>query len=65
MALPIGLLPSGEELEEPTQRNTIVLFDMHDDTFLEMMLPSSLTIDVRVHFDEMFLFVLTGITLSG
>ncbi|KAL3364127.1 hypothetical protein AABB24_013067 [Solanum stoloniferum] len=37
--------------------NVIVLFNMHDETFLEMILPSSLINESRSHYDEMFLFV--------
>ncbi|KAG5597230.1 hypothetical protein H5410_038462 [Solanum commersonii] len=45
--------------------NVIVLFNMHDETFSEMILPSSLINESRSHYDEMFLFVSGGISLFG
>ena len=37
--------------------SVIVLFNMHDETFSEMILPSSLINESRSFYDEMFLFV--------
>ncbi|PHT43579.1 hypothetical protein CQW23_17604 [Capsicum baccatum] len=42
---------------EISHQGMIVLLDMHDETFPEMMLPSSLTNESRSNYDELFLFV--------
>ncbi|KAK4714432.1 hypothetical protein R3W88_020339 [Solanum pinnatisectum] len=44
----------------PARRNwrVIVVFNMHDETFSDMILPSSLINESQTHFDEIFLFVL-------
>ncbi|KAF3674411.1 putative F-box protein-like isoform X3 [Capsicum annuum] len=42
---------------EISHQGMIVLLDMHDETFPEMMLPSSLTNETRSNYDELFLFV--------
>ncbi|KAF3661463.1 putative F-box protein-like isoform X4 [Capsicum annuum] len=41
-------------------RGVIVFFDMHDEKFSELILPSSLINESRPRYDEMFLFVLEG-----
>ncbi|XP_055823146.1 F-box protein CPR1-like [Solanum dulcamara] len=45
------------KLEVLTFRRVIVVFNMHDETFSDMILPSSLTNASRARYDEMFLFV--------
>ncbi|KAH0651180.1 hypothetical protein KY285_031293 [Solanum tuberosum] len=44
----------------PARRDwrVIVVFNMHDETFSDMILPSNLINESQTHFDEVFLFVL-------